>query len=203
MATDQVTSCAPAPVSPAQPVMPVEPVVSSIPAPAPQLQPFQAWLARLGLSGKVLIIGGIVGVIAVFLPLLSMSMQMPGLGSAAGKNAVKVTGLSTSHSVMVVRDWRGTVCLVGYFAALALAFVLYPPNGLGQKALGWVGAAVGGVIALLALWLLILAFNGSAGMSGFGASLKISVGMGAILNLLAAGTVAAGGILKAREEKLF
>jgi hypothetical protein len=191
MATEQVPTCVPGPA----------PVTAPQLQPQLQLQPLQAWLARLGLSGKILLIGGLIGVIAVFLPLLSMSMQMPSLGGAGGKGAVNLPGLSTSHSVMVVRDWRGTICLVGYLAALALAFVLYPPNGLGQKALGWAGVAVGGLIALLALWLLILAFNGSAGMAGFG--LKISVGIGAILNLLAAATVAAGGLLKAREEKLF
>jgi hypothetical protein len=91
---------------------------------------------------------------------------------------------------------------VGYLATLALAFVLYPPNGLGQKALGWAGVGVGAFIALLALWLLILALNGSAGVATFGGSFKISVGFGAILNLLAGAAVAAGGFLKAREEKL-
>jgi hypothetical protein len=180
-----------------------EPVPSSVPA--PQLQALQAWLARLGLSGKLLALGGLVGVIAVFLPLLSMSMQLPTPGGAklfGGKGGVNLPGVNASQSVMVVRDWRGTLCLVGYLAALALAFVLYPPNGLGQKALGWAGAGVGALIALLALWLLVRAFNGSTGLTGFGGSFQISVGIGAILNLLAGAAVAAGGFLKAREEKL-
>ena len=55
---------------------------------------------------------------------------------------------------------------------------------------------------MLALWLLVLALNGSAGLSGFGGSFQITVGIGAILNLLAGAAVAAGGFLKAREEKL-
>src|SRR3981189_1380094 len=183
-----------------------EPVPSSIPAapPLPQLQPLQAWLARLGLSGKLLASGGLVGFIAVFLPLLSMSVQVqaPAANVFGGKGGVNLGGVSSSQSVMVLSDWRGVLCLVGYLAILALAFVLYPPNGLGQKALGWAGVGVGAVIALLALWLLGLALHGSAGMSGFGGSFRISVGIGAILNLLAAATVAAGGFLKAREEKL-
>jgi hypothetical protein len=54
----------------------------------------------------------------------------------------------------------------------------------------------------LAFWLLIGAFSGSSSLSGFGASFQVSVGIGAILNLLAAAAVAAGGFLKAREEKL-
>ena len=184
-----------------------EPVPTSVLAPtsSPQVPPLQAWLARLGLSGKLLAIGGLVGVIAVFLPLLSMSMQvqMPtprGVNMFGGKGAVNLPGFSSSQSVMVVRDWRGTLCLVSYLAALGLAYVLYPPNGLGQnqKTLGWAGVGVGALIALLALWLLVLALNGSAGMMG----LRITVGIGAILNLLTAAAVAAGGFLKAREEKL-
>src|SRR5260370_1403733 len=184
--------------------MATEPAPSSVTAP-PQLQPFQAWLERSGLSGKILAIGGLVGVIAVFLPLLSMSMQMPTLGGAnvfGAKGAVNLPAVSTSQSVMVVRDWRGVFCLVGYLAALALAYVLYPPNGLSQKTLGWAGLGVGAFITLLAFWLVIQAFNGSAGTMGVMGGFQISVGFGAILNLLAAGAGATGGFLQAREEKL-
>src|SRR5205085_3362531 len=101
-----------------------------------------------------------------------------------------------------VRDWRGVLCLLGHLGAIGLAFTLYPPNGLGQKALGWAGVGVGAVITLLALWLLLVALNGSAGMSGFGGSLTISVGFGAILNLLAGAAVAAGGFPKGPEAEL-
>jgi len=174
------------------------------PPAAPQVPPLQAWLARLGRSGKILAIGGLVGVIAVFLPLLSMSVQVPDFAKTAGaKGATNVPAISSSQSVMVVSDWRGTVCLIGYFGAAALAILLYPPNGLAQKTLAWAGVGVGGLIALLALWLLFLALNGSSGLSAFGGSFKVSVGIGAILNLLASAAVAAGGVLKAREEKLF
>jgi hypothetical protein len=163
-------------------------------------------MARLGLSGKLLALGGLVGVIAVFLPLLSMSIQMQVPGGAnpfAGKAAVNLPAVSSSQSVLVIGDWRGVLCMLGYLAALALSYVLYPTDGLGQKALGWAGVGVGGLIALLALWLLGVAFNGSSGMTGFGGTFQISVGFGAILNLLAGAAVAAGGVLKAREEKLF
>jgi hypothetical protein len=177
-----------------------------VPCTVPSVPPLQAWLARLGLSGKILAIGGLVGVIAVFLPLLSMSFQMQTPGGTnlfGGKGAVNVNlpAVSSSQSVMVIQDWKGVLCLLGYLASLALAFVLYPPNGLAQKALGWAGVGVGGFITLLALWLLMQALNGSSGMGGFG--FQVSVGIGAILNLLAGAAVAAGGFLKAREEKLF
>jgi hypothetical protein len=182
-------------------------MTSSVEAPpSPPVQPFQAWLGRLGLSGKILAIGGLVGVIAVFLPLLSMTIQMQVPGGAnvfGGKGGVNLPAVSQSQSVLVIGDFRGILCLVGYLATLALTYVLYPPNGLGQKALAWAGAGVGGFVTLLALWLLVTAFNGSAGLSGFGGSFQVSVGIGAILNILAAAAVAAGGVLKAREEQLF
>jgi len=181
-----------------------EQLPSPVPAPSPQLQALQAWVGRLGLSGKILAVGGLVGILAVFLPLVSMSMEMsaPVGGRLAAKGGAGLPSVSASQSVSVIRDWRGILCLVGYVAALALAYVLYPPNGLGQKALGWAGVGVGGFIALLALWLLIVALNGTTSLGGFGASFKVSVGLGALLNLLAAGAVAAGGFLKAREEQL-
>jgi hypothetical protein len=180
MATDQVTSAAPTLAPP----------------------PFQAWLARLGLSGKLLAIGGLVGVVAVFLPLLSTSMELPSQNVLGGKAGLSIPEVGVHQRVLVAQNWRGVICLVGYLAALALTYVLYLPHGLPQKSLGWAGAGVGGVLALLALWLLAVALSGSSSLSGFGATLRVSVGMGAILNLLAAATVATGGFLKAREEQL-
>ena len=174
-----------------------EQVTSAVPA--PPAPPLQAWLARLGLSGKLLAVGGLAGVIAVFLPLLSVSIQMPTFG---GKGGVNLSGAGVTQSVLVIQDWRGVICLVGYLAALAFTYVLYQANGLGQKPLGWAGAGVGALLALLALWLLVGALSGTSSLSGFGASFRVSVGIGAILNLLAAATVAAAGFLKAREEKL-
>jgi len=180
--------------------MATEQVTSS----APVSSPLQAWLARLGLSGKILAVGGLVGGIAVFLPLMSMSVQMPTLGGAGfgGKGGVNLPTVGTSQSVLVIQDWRGVTCLLGYVAALAFTYVLYLPDGLRQKSLGWAGAGVGTLVALLALWLLVGALSGSSNMNGFGFGFHASVGIGAILNLLAAATVAAGGFLKAREEKL-
>jgi hypothetical protein len=178
-----------------------EQITSTVPATPPL--PLQAWLARLGLSGKLLAIGGLVGIVVVFLPLVSVSMQMPsGLNGLGGKGGVNIPAVGVNQSVLVIQDFRGVICLLGYLGALALTYVLYQPNGLSQKALGWAGAGVGALITLLALWLLVGAFSGSSSLSGFGASFRVSVGIGAIFNLLAAAVVAAGGVLKAREEKL-
>jgi hypothetical protein len=145
-------------------------------------------LDRLGLSGKLMAIGGLVGILATFLPLVSVS--------------VEVGMVSVSQKVAVAENWRGKVCLAGYVAALVLVFVLYPPNGLAQKALAWAGFVVGLVIAVLAVWLLVLAMDsGGTSMMGMG-SARASAGIGAFLNVLTAAAVAAGGFLKAREEKL-
>jgi hypothetical protein len=209
MATDQVTfPVAPPPhpfadeqVTSSVVTPPLQPLASgqapsTAAAPSPQLQAVQAWLGRLGLSGKILAIGALVGVIAVFLPLLTMSIGGGKFG--VGKTSVSLPGVS--HSVMVVTCWQGALCLVGYLAALALSVVLYMPKGLGQKSLGWAGVGVGAFITLLALWLVVQALNGSGGVMGLG---QITIGFGAILNLLAGAAVATGGVLKAREERLF
>jgi hypothetical protein len=175
-----------------------EQIASSVFAPSQQSQvhPLQAWLARLGLSGKLLAGGGLVGLIAVFLPLVSLSFQMP---SGSAKGGVNVPALSTSQTVRVVQDFRGILCLLGYAGALALAYVLYAPTGLNPKTLGWAGVGVGVVVALLALWLLLGAVSGSGSLGGF----RIYAGFGAYLNVVAAVVVATGGALKAREEGLF
>ena len=184
--------------------MATEPVPSSVTAPvAPApAQPLQTWLARLGLSGKLLAIGALVGVIAVFLPLWSVSMQMPA-NPFGGKAGINLPTVSNSHSVLVIGDFRGILCLLGYLGAIALAIVLYLPTNPGVKALNWAILGLGGFLALLALWLLASAVNGSSTFSGFGGSIQGSVGLGAILNLLSAATIAVAGFLKAREEKLF
>ena len=175
------------------------------PAPAPP------WFTRLGLSGKLLAAGGLVGVVAAFLPLASVSVEMGGPGGAdsfnpfamlAGAQGTSVTGMSFQKTVMVVDNWRGKLGLLAYLAALILAVVLYPPNGLGRKTLAWAGAGAGLLAGVLAVWLLVLALDsGSADLMGMG-RIKSTVGVGAFVNLAAGAAVAAGGFLKAREEKL-
>jgi hypothetical protein len=103
---------------------------------------------------------------------------------------------------MVVDDWRGKVGLLGYLAAVVLAFVLYPPNGLRPKALCWAGVGAGLLSLVLAIWLLVQASDASnLNLMGM-ASVKVSTGFGAFINVLAGAAVTAGGFLKAREENL-
>jgi hypothetical protein len=63
---------------------------------------------------------------------------------------------------------------------------------------------VGAITVLFAVILLFRAMQATSNMSdafGIGGA-KVNVGFGAYLNVLTAAAVAAGGFLKAREEKL-
>jgi hypothetical protein len=176
------------------------------PSPAPA--PTPSWFARLGLSGKLLAIGGLAGIIIAFLPLASVSVQMQGPGGV-DPLGLPGTGLGTNQmmmsadkTLMVVENWRGTVGLFCYLAALVLAFVLYPPMGLVQKNRCLAALGAGVLVGVLAIWLLLLALNsGNTNLMGMG-SIKATVGIGAFLNVVAGAAVAIGGFLKAREEKL-
>jgi hypothetical protein len=159
-----------------------EQVPSPTPAPSP--------LARLGFSGMLLVVGGLGGTLVVFLPLVSVWV-----GGMEGRGSVHKT-------VMIVQDWRGKLGLAGYLAALVCAFVLYPPNGLGQKALCWAGIGAGLLVAVLAILLLVVALEPGDLMGMGSVSTTVDLGPGPVLNIVAGLMVAAGGFLKAREENL-
>src|SRR5262245_33980771 len=113
MASEQVQVSVPVPpqLQPAAPA-PIPAVAPGAPSPFPvtsQLPPFQAWLERLGMSGKILAVGALIGVLAVFLPLLtmSMSMELPKNAFGGKSGGVNLPGMSTSQSAMVISDWRG------------------------------------------------------------------------------------------------
>ncbi len=180
------------------------------------LAPTQPWFARLGLSGKLLLIGGLIGIIVSFLPLVSVSIEMRepgvedlfrmlgGLNNGGGQLAMNV-----NETVTIVKHWRGKVGLACYLAALLLPFVLYPPNGLVLKALSWAVVGASLLAIILAVWLLVLARDATGSTlitEGAArvpmANVKVTTGVGAYLNILAALVVLAGGFLKAREEKL-
>jgi hypothetical protein len=153
-------------------------------------------LARLGLSGMLLAIGGIAGIIVAFLPLATASVAVENpMFNPLGAVAV-------GQTVKVVDNWRGVLCLIGYVAAVILAFVLYPPTGLRAKPLSWAAVGVGLLTAVLAIWLLALALDSSGGAGMMGISVSTRAGVGAFLNVVTAAAVTAGGLLKAREERL-
>jgi hypothetical protein len=149
------------------------------------------WLSRSGWSGKLFIAGGLIGLVAAFLPLISTSMEMMGF-------------LSGNQTLTVVDDWRGKVSLPGYLAALAFAWVLYPPGRSPAKPLAWISLGVGVVLVLLGIGLLIdtLRSRGGADMMGM-ASARVTPGIGAFVNLAAAAAVAVAGLIKGQEERLF
>jgi hypothetical protein len=168
--------------------------------------PIRPWLAR-GVSGKLLVMGSVAGIIAVFLPLASISVDM---GAPAGmfqfQGAANMPqfqfGPAMNKSAMVVENWRGKVCLAGYLATLALAIVLHPTSVEQQKTLYWATPIIGLVVLVMAVWMLWLIVNSqSASVMGMG-GIRTSVGFGAILNLLTAAAVAAGGFLQAKEARL-
>jgi hypothetical protein len=141
-----------------------------------------------------LALGGLAGIISAFLPLMFVSFQTQGPDP----------GVVIYHNagVQVDQSWQGMLSLVVYLAALVGAVVLYPAQGSAKRALVWAGLGAGLLVAVLALWLLLLAFGMGAGnLTGVG-STSVTPGVGAFLNAAAAVLIAAGGFLKAREEKL-
>ncbi len=182
----------------AEETIPNPPPLPQSPVPGPSGAQFGPWFNRLGLSGKLLAIGAVVGVVAAFLPAMSVSVSVSFFGQ----------GVSESQSVIVARDWRGVVGLIGYIATLGLACLLYPAGGGANKNMVWGVAGVGAIVALMALLLFIhclgaLGTGGNQDPTGLvKATASSSIGIGAILNLLAAGAVAVGAFLKVREEKL-
>jgi hypothetical protein len=105
---------------------------------------------------------------------------------------------------MVVDNWRGKLSLLGYLAALAFAWLLYPPGRSPAKQFTWASTGVGIVLVLLGLWLLIDTVRSRSGgdMMGF-ASASVTPGVGSFLNLAAAAAVAVAAMMKGREERLF
>jgi hypothetical protein len=173
--------------------------------PAPVVDsPLRAWFSRLGPSGKLLALGGALGVIVVFMPLVSVSVNMGGDFPGAGDEGspFAAPAMNIHQTAMVVSNWRGALCLFGYVAAIVLAYLLYPAGTLEQKALIWAAVGVGALVALLAFWLLASVLSSSnTDMMGMG-SVQASPGFGAFLNVLTAASVAAGAGMKAREEKM-
>jgi hypothetical protein len=153
----------------------------------------------------VLGIAAVLGIVSTLLPLMTISVSIGGGGKSLIPGLPGGVPGGASESVMVLRDWRGIICLLGYLAALAVPVLclVSPPNAPLQKPLAWAALGVGGLVTLLALWLLILAFthSSSANVPGL-MTASASAGIGAYLNILTALAVAAGGFLKVREEKL-
>jgi hypothetical protein len=83
----------------------------------PPSEPFSfgQWWNRLGISGRLMLIGAAVGIVSCLLP-ASSSTVSGSLGQMAG--------IRGSHSVLVVEDWRGVVGLLGFIATIVFCFLL-------------------------------------------------------------------------------
>jgi hypothetical protein len=149
------------------------------------------WLKRSGLSGKLLAAGGALGVVAAFLPLMSISSQMMGM-------------MAINRTASVVDAWQGVIGLIAYLACLGFSWLLYPPDKPPTRGLCWSALGACAIVGVTALWLLIATSRSSGGvdMMGMG-ELKASMGVGCIVNVLAAAAVVTGGLFKGREERLF
>jgi hypothetical protein len=149
------------------------------------------WVRRSGVGGKLMAGGAALGVIAAFLPLATVSMQMMGM-------------MGGSQTATVFDAWQGKATLAGSLACGAFAWLLYPPAGRPSRGLCWAAVGVGVVTGLLALWLLINATRtrGGADLMGMG-SVSASMGIGAVVNLVAGVGMAVGALVKGREERLF
>jgi hypothetical protein len=155
-------------------------------------------MARLGVGGMVMGVAAVIGVIAVFLPLVSYSVSVLGMtqSGSGGKPA---------------DDWRGKLDLLCYIAAIVLTVLLAVGSRAAVKALCWGAIGVGAAALLMALLLLFATMSSSKaelsgnapGLGSMGVSAGSSPAVGTILNVLAAVGVAVGAVLKAREEKLF
>jgi hypothetical protein len=172
--------------------------MASDPPPLPPETPPSPIMARLGIGGIVMVIAAVIGIIATFLPLVSYSMTAFGVtqSGSGGKP---------------VNDWRGVLDLLCYLAVIVLAVLLVVGSRTAVKGLCWGAIGVGAFALLMALLLLFATMSstntqisGNApGLGSMGVSGGSSPALGTILNLLAAAAVAAGAVLKAREEKLF
>jgi hypothetical protein len=137
--------------------------------------------------------GGAAGVVACLLPALTTTSTIELLGQKA----------SESRSILVARDWRGLMGLLGFFTSIVFSGLLYGLMGKVNRNLTWVPLGVGAALAVLSLWLLIDVL-GAGSRIGFGgvASSQTSASIGSFLYVITAGVVSAGAFLKVREEKL-
>jgi hypothetical protein len=97
----------------------------------PTGNPFVEWFTGLGITGKMVLFGSIIGIIAAFMTL--------GRGD---------------ESVRLVQDWRGVLSLLAYFAAGCLSVLLYLPGGHPQQRnMSRALLAAGVLVAVFAAWL--------------------------------------------------
>src|SRR5262245_47223150 len=145
----------------------------------------------LGLSGKLLLAGALVGLIALFLPACSVSMDVAGQASFR-------------NSAMGVEFWQGKVGIVAYLAVGLLTFLLTKPvakdSSYRNRLFGLLGASA--MALILAIYLFVDASSSGRSFVIGGTTGSGGAGIGAYLNALAGIVSAAGAVLKAKEVQL-
>jgi hypothetical protein len=148
----------------------------------------QALVERLGPHAtKVMVGAAAVGVVAAFLPAVSMTLTF--------------LGTTTSESVGVWRDWRGKLDLLAYLGVGVIAVTMIrKPNAPAGKKLALASLIAAGVAVLAAVWLPLSVRGGIDIPNDLG---SISIGFGCYLNVLAALALAAGSALQAKRANVF
>ena len=149
-------------------------------------------LAGLGASGKLLGLGALVGILAAFLPAYSDTLAV----------AKEDAGVVIFQSWMVLSDWRGLLCFLGYLGTIALVWGMYvTPVETGKpSSILYTTLGVAAVVLVCSVLLLAVVLRGAGGVPGV---VNVSVGLGTFLNCVAAISLAGGAALRAHEEKVF
>lgn len=161
------------------PVVPTGPV-AAMPMSAANL------LAKLTLADKVIGSAAVLGIISTFLPAVSVTVEL--------------FGEKSTTSASVIGDWRGKLGLLCFLAAGTILFLMIQKIVPVTKNLLYGLLAACGVSALMGILLLIGASSSTSNVPT--ALFKVSVSIGAYLFLLCGLAMAAGGFLKAKEQKL-
>lgn len=156
----------------------------------------KAFFGRLTIAGKLLLVGGFLGVIACFLPFYTVSI------SGAGFNISS----NNSGSSMAVNVWQGIIALLAFAGCAGLTYLMFgdKPHAK-QRELIFGTLITAGLAAVMTLWLF---FQGSGDTSSFNISapsfnMRAGKSIGAYLMLACSGLVVAGAVLKAMEDKVF
>lgn len=169
------------------PALPAEPTPPAPPGPAGG-----SFLDKVGPHAlKIMLGAAVVGAISCFLPAMTSSVD-------ASLESLGV-GVRGGSSPGPWKDWRGTICLLGYIGIAVMAGMMLQKQLPYAKQLTLASLITAGVVALMA-FLFLLAISNSS-VSGLGIS--VSTGIGTYLNFLAALVVVAGAVIQAKRAKLF
>lgn len=136
---------------------------------------------------KVMIGAAAVGLVAAFLPAVTVTMSF--------------LGTTASESAAVWRDWRGKLDILGYVGVGVMAgMMLRRPDLASAKRLALACLITSGVVLLLAVWL-PLSISGGGDIPKDLA--RVSIGFGCYLNILAALALAGASALQAKRAGVF